>query len=307
MKALVFDRMGPPAEVLELREVPAPRVVDGEVLLRMVSTSINPGDALFTQGLYPEPKKPVLPQQIAGNHGAGIVMDAGKNAGLEPGTLVAFSYFNTWAEYAAVPADWLIPLPGGYPLEKAGQLVNPITAWDLLEESQVRLGQWVAVTAANSSVGTMVVRFAQRQGLNVVPLTRQSSGDPSLRKRIMELTGGQGLHGVIDCVGGPLLRDLFECLVPGGQIVIYGGMSGERFALHNLEVLLNMVTIKPYIYRFFDRPPRSHEQEGLRQLIDIFGHDTFRIPVGGAYRLEEFREALDPGKGKNYFVFPFTL
>jgi hypothetical protein len=37
--------------------------------------------------------------------------------------------------------------------------------------------------------------------------------------------------------------------------------------------------------------------------IDIFGRDAFHIPVGGAYRLEEFREALQPGKGKSYFVF----
>jgi NADPH:quinone reductase len=270
----------------------------------LVSASINPGDLLFTQGLYPEPKKPVLPQQIAGNHGAGIVMAAGKDVSLEPGTLVAFSYYNTWAEYAAVPSQWLIPLPGNYPLEKAGQLLNPITAWDLLDDSQVQPGQWVAVTAARSSVATMVVQFAQRRGVNVIPLERQPPGDSSLRARIMDLTCGQGLHGVIDCVGGRLLRDLMECLVLGGQVIIYGGISDERLALHNLDVVLKIVTIKPYIYRFFARPPRSDDQDSLRRIIDTFGREDFRAPVGGAYPLEDFAKALQPGKGKNYFVFP---
>jgi NADPH:quinone reductase-like Zn-dependent oxidoreductase len=161
MKAVVFDRVGPPGEVLELREVPVPEIRSGEVLVRMVSASINPGDALFVQDLYPQPKKPVLPQQIAGNHGAGIVVAVGEGVRIEPGTLVAFSYYDTWAEYAAVPAQWLIPLPENYPLAKAGQLLNPITAWDVLEASGVQAGQWVAVTGASSSVATMVAQFAR--------------------------------------------------------------------------------------------------------------------------------------------------
>jgi NADPH:quinone reductase-like Zn-dependent oxidoreductase len=270
----------------------------------MVSASINPGDSLFIQNLYPEPKKPVLPQQIGGNHGAGVVVGVGDGVTVQPGTLVAFSYYNTWAQYASVPAEWLIPLPSGYPLEKAGQLLNPITAWDVLEDSRAQPGQWVAVTAAGSSVGTMVVQFARRRGVNVIPLARQSGGDASLRSRIMDLTGGRGLHAVIDCVGGQLLRDLMECLVLGGRVIIYGGMSEERLSLHNFDVLLKIVTIQPYIYRFFARPPRPDDQHSLRQIIEISGREDFRVPVGGAYRLEDFAAALQPRKGKNYFVFP---
>lgn len=120
----------------------------------------------------------------------------------------------------------------------------------------------------------------------------------------MDSTAGQGLHAVIDCVGGPLLKDLIECLVLGGQVVIYGGMSEEPFALHNLDVLLNIVTLKPYLYRFFARPPRPDDQDSLRQIIDIFGQADFRIPIGGAYPLEEFAKAIQPAKGKNHFVFP---
>jgi NADPH:quinone reductase len=304
MKALVFDRIGPPQEVLQLRELPVPQIGPGEVLVRMVSSSVNPGDSLFVQNLYPEPKKPVLPQQIAGNHGAGIVMDAGDVASIKPGTLVAFSYYNTWAEYVAVPAQWLIPLPDGYPLEKAGQLLNPITAWDLLAESQVQPGQWVAVTAASSSVATMVVQFAQRRGVNVIPLKRQAPGDPFPHDLIMSSTGGKRLNAVIDCVGGRQLRDLMDCLVLGGQVIIYGGMSDEPLQIHNLDLLLKIVTLKPHIYRFFGRPPRREDQDSLRQIIDLFGRDDFRVPVGGAYGLEDFAKALQPGKGKNYFVFP---
>ena len=88
---------------------------------------------------------------VAGNHGAGVVAKVGKEVSLKPGTFVAFSYYNTWPEYAAVPAEWLIPLPSNYPIEKAGQLVNPITAWDLLNQSGVQPGEWLVVTAGHSA------------------------------------------------------------------------------------------------------------------------------------------------------------
>ena len=92
MKAIVFDRIGPPLEVLTLREVPPPRIGADEVLLRMIAAPISPGDFLFVENLYPEPKKPKLPGQIAGNHGAGIIEEVGRNVRLQPGAYCAFSY-----------------------------------------------------------------------------------------------------------------------------------------------------------------------------------------------------------------------
>ena len=77
MKAVVFDEIGDPVRVLKLAERPVPAIGDGEVLVKMIAASINPGDFLFVQNLYPEPKKPVFPRQIGGIYGAGIVVQAG--------------------------------------------------------------------------------------------------------------------------------------------------------------------------------------------------------------------------------------
>src|SRR5882724_11813036 len=118
MKTVVFDKIGSPLDVLRLDPVPIPEIADNEVLVKMISASINPGDFLFIQNLYPEPKKPRFPEQIAGNAGAGVIAKAGKKVLLKPGTLVAFYYYNAWAEYAAIPADWLIPMPASLPLRK---------------------------------------------------------------------------------------------------------------------------------------------------------------------------------------------
>jgi NADPH:quinone reductase-like Zn-dependent oxidoreductase len=290
----------------------------------MTAASINPGDFLFIQNLYPDSKRPHFPQQIAGNHGAGIITRVGKEVSLQPGTLVGFSYYNTWAEYVALPVEWLIPLPSDYPIEKAAQLVNPITACDLLNESRVEAGRWLAVTAGNSTVATMVLQFAKFRKVNVISIVRRAQKDLDLKalgasevielsnlsrgigERIMDITENHGVNGVIDCVGGALLGDLIRCGAPGGQVILYGGYSPERFELHNFDLLMKGNAIKSHIYRYFFTPPQKEDATLLREIANISGRPEFTVPVGGLHPLEDFQSAIHetanhPERGKRFF------
>jgi NADPH2:quinone reductase len=310
MKAVVFDRIGSPADVLQLREVPVPEIGDHDVLIKMVAASVNPGDFLFIENLYPEPKKPVFPGQIAGNHGTGVVVRAGQKVGFKAGTLVAFSYYNTWAEYAAVPVEWLIPLPAQFPIEVAAQFVNAITAWDLLEESAVQPGGWLALTAGNSAVSTMVLNFAKLRKINVISIvrTRQDPLDlkawraaevielgklsTGLGERVAEITKQKGVNAVIDCVGGAMASDLIRSLALGGQFVIYGGFSPEKFQLHNFDVLMKGAGIKSYIYRYFFSPPRADDRGFLDEIAGISAGPEFNVRIGGVHALGDFKTAI---------------
>src|ERR1700737_28728 len=215
MKAIVFEQIGAPLDVLHLADVPIPEIGDNEVLVKMTAASINPGDILFIQNLYPDPKKPHFPQQIAGNHGAGIIAKVGREVSLKPGTFVAFSHYNTWAEYAAVPAEWL------------------------------------AATPSHSTGATMGLQFAKLKKLNVISIVRRrnkhldlkalgasavielSSLSENVGQRVVEITENRGVNGVIDCVGGALLGELLRSTALGAQGIIYGGYSSEKFALHH--------------------------------------------------------------------------
>src|SRR5262245_16545274 len=74
MKAVVFDRCGDPAEVLELRDVPPPSPGPGQVRVRMLASPVNPSDLLFIRGQYGQaPKLPATP----GFEGVGIVEESG--------------------------------------------------------------------------------------------------------------------------------------------------------------------------------------------------------------------------------------
>src|SRR5690242_19165919 len=143
MKAIVFDKIGPPEDVLYLTDIDVRSIGDNDVLVAMSASPIIPGDFLFIQNEYPEPKKPALPGQTGGNHGCGIVLKTGKNAVIKPGTFVFFTYYNSWAEYAVVPEEWLVVLPADYPVLKASHFVNLVTALDLVKLSGVEKGGWL--------------------------------------------------------------------------------------------------------------------------------------------------------------------
>jgi len=324
MKAVVFDNIGSPEQVLKLADLPIPSIATNEVLVRMIISSISPGDFLFIENLYPEPKKPKFPNQIGGNNGVGIVERAGADVNIAPNTLVTFSHYNTWAEYAAVPEEWLIPLPSDFPLEKASQMANLITAWDLLAGSALKEGDWIAVTAGYSTVSQMVLQFARQRGVNSIAFVRRahpdldlrtlgasividlSAVDDSLRDRVMALTSGKGLNAIIDNVGGPTTGELIRSCAFGAKVVINGGMSQERFELHNFDVLLSGIEISAHVYRYFFTPPEPGDKKLLADVISAAQDPDFKIPVGGNHALDDYKIAIresihNPGQGKRFF------
>ncbi|MBN9383822.1 MAG: zinc-binding dehydrogenase [Chitinophagaceae bacterium] len=327
MQAIVFDKLGLPTEVLELRDVKKPVPARGQVLVKMLNAPINQGDFLFIQNLYPEPKKPSLPGQIAGNYGTGIVIEKGPGASLAEGTLVSIIYYNTWAEYAAIAEEWLIPLPSGFPPEKAAQMMPLITAWDVVEGSKAKRGDWIAVTAANSANALFIMQLAAHKGLRVIALVRKlpslnlhefgaevvidlSLDGDDVSSRIREITAGKGISAILDAVGGPLLADLIHTASFGAKVIMYGGLSEQRFQLHNNDIYLNGLTIEPYIYRHFFTPPVPEERSTIQKIIDIAGAPSFIAPISGRYKLDEYKTAVrnsfssTPGSssGKGLFI-----
>lgn len=319
MKALVFDRIGHPLDVLRLEDVPVPAVKDGEVLVRMAAASINPGDFLFTQNLYPDPKKPKFPRQVAGNHGAGYIEKRGKNARLKEGQFVGFSYLDLWAEYVVVPEAWLVPLPDGLPLGKAAQLLNLVTAWDLLE-LVYRPNAWLAITAGHSAVSLFLLQYAARRGLRTLSIVRREvpgidlralgatevlslATTPDVSEALHRITGGHGVDAVVDGVGGSLARSLIKNLAFGATFSIHGGFSDETYPVHNFDFLMRGASLRTYIYRYFFDPPKPSDAPMLKELLELSAREDFVAPIGGEHPLEEFREAIEasvkePERGK---------
>ena len=52
VKAIVFERFGEPADVLQVRDVPMPEPGPGQVRVRMIASPINPSDLMVVRGRY---------------------------------------------------------------------------------------------------------------------------------------------------------------------------------------------------------------------------------------------------------------
>jgi NADPH:quinone reductase-like Zn-dependent oxidoreductase len=215
----------------------------------------------------------------------------------------------------------------GFPLEKGGQFFNLITAWDLLRDSGVRPGQWLALTAGYSTVSIMALQFARHKGVNIISVVRRAHEDLDLKtlgaadvidlsavpngvgERVMQVTQNKGINGIVDSVGGPVTGELIRSMAFGGQVIINGGMAAERFELHNFDVLLKGLDIKAHVYRYFFTPPQVSDNDALREITEISGRSSFNVPTGGLHSLEDFEAAIDetmrnPGHGKRLFKMP---
>src|SRR5438093_13760489 len=114
MKAIVFDRFGDPAEVLQVRDVPVPEPGRGQVRVRMTASPINPSDLMVVRGQYGRlPRLPATP----GFEGVGVIDAVGPGflkrlRGLRPGRRVAVlnSQGGNWQESVIISARQVVPL-----------------------------------------------------------------------------------------------------------------------------------------------------------------------------------------------------
>ncbi|GMK43570.1 alcohol dehydrogenase [Paenibacillus glycanilyticus] len=242
MKALVFETFGGP-EVLSYREIPAPEVKPGTVLVRLKAAGLNYADIYRRRGNYHLAGNPPY---ILGYEGAGIVEEAGPDAGrLKRGDQIAFCDVpHANAELVLVPAEKAIPLPDDTSFETAAAvLLQGMTAHYLTRDSyRVQTGDEVLVHAAAGGVGQLLVQLAKRQGARVLGLiSSEVKREAALAAGADEAllygsnwvdaaknwsTGGEGLSVAYDSVGSTLM-DSFAAVRIKGAVVFFGMAGGD--------------------------------------------------------------------------------
>src|SRR6516225_10616544 len=123
MKAIQFDRLGD-AEVMEFRDVPAPELRPGTVLVKNHVIAINYGDTFFIRGTYlVKPKLPDTP----GMEASGVIEAVAPDVtNLKPGMRVAYIGMGAYAEYTRLKASRAMALPTDMNFEQGAAL--PIAA-----------------------------------------------------------------------------------------------------------------------------------------------------------------------------------
>jgi NADPH:quinone reductase-like Zn-dependent oxidoreductase len=184
LNAIVTTQYGPPADVLQLKEVATPEPTEAEVLIQLYASSVNPLDGFTIRGplfFFPKLGRLLKPtHEIAGADVAGRIESIGRDVKrFLPGDEVFGASFRGkslggFAEYACAREDSLAPKPANLSFEEAAAVpVAAITALQgLRDQGQIQPGQKVLMVVLQVSNGdkfvaerlSCVLRLPSRKG-----------------------------------------------------------------------------------------------------------------------------------------------
>ncbi|ATO65010.3 NAD(P)H-quinone oxidoreductase [Mycobacterium avium subsp. hominissuis] len=243
MRAIVAES----ADQLSWQEVADVSAGPGEVVVKVAAAGVNRADVLQAAGKYPPP--PGASETI-GMEVSGVIAEVGDgvtewSVGQEVCALLAGGGY---AEYVAVPAGQLLPIPSGVDLVDAAGLPEvACTVWsNLVLIAGLRNGQLLLVHGGASGIGSHAIQVAQALGARVavtagsaekLDFCRELGADITINyrdedfvARLADETGGADV--ILDIMGAAYLDRNIDALATDGQLVIIGMQGGVKAELN---------------------------------------------------------------------------
>ncbi|NRA61640.1 MAG: zinc-dependent alcohol dehydrogenase family protein [Psychrobium sp.] len=296
---VVFDQLGDPS-VLGLVSMPAPIPIDSQVLVEVLSFSLNRADCLFIRGHHYS--VPQLPSRV-GSEMAGIVRAVGpKVTRFKVGDKVSSLPFDNknygvQGSWAILPQQYLVTWPAELNSQQACAVwMQYLTAYFALNVvGKIDKNSWVFIPAASSSAGLGAIAIAKLIGCHVIAASRGNSKKiqleqcgvdyivdtqaDDLAEQLLAITEGDGIDFVYDPIGGQFHNKYLDALAVNAKVLIYGLLSGEETVIDLVKMVRKNATIYPYsMFNFVTQPKllklaidfigESIEQGKLRPVID---------------------------------------
>jgi NADPH2:quinone reductase len=246
MRAWQVTRLGEPADVLTLGDVPDPRPGAGQVGVRVLAAAANFPDVLMCRGLYQvRPDLPFTP----GVELCGEVLEIGPDVtGVSVGDRVLGAPAGpggAFAEIAVMDVATTFPAPESLDDAQAASLfVGYQTSWFALHRrTQIAAGDVLLVHAAAGGVGSSAVQLGKAAGATVIgvvgnagkaEVARALGADVVVDRHeqdfvqvVKDVTDGRGADIVYDPVGGETYQRSTKCIAFEGRILVIGFAGGE--------------------------------------------------------------------------------
>jgi NADPH:quinone reductase-like Zn-dependent oxidoreductase len=242
MKAIVVTNQAAGAAGITLAERPEPTPAINDVIVEVRASGFVPAEWEWPSTWVDRSGHDRV-QPIIGHELAGVVTSLGYGTtGLSLGQRVLgitdWHRDGTLAEYAAVEARNLAPLPGNVDFTAGASLpISGLTAWQgLFQHGRIHAGQSVLAHGAAGAVGSVVTQLAREHGAYVIGTGRAADRQAaldfganeflSLDDEDLEDIGGVDL--VFDVIGGDVQRRSAGIIRPGGTLVSVVGPAAAR-------------------------------------------------------------------------------
>jgi NADPH2:quinone reductase len=305
MKAIQVSQTGGP-EVLQLVDLPTPQPKPNEAVVKIAACGVNFIDTYQREGRYKVPLPFVL-----GQEGAGVVSSVGSEVNsVKPGDHVAWTgILGTYAEYAAIPADRLVPVPHGVTdHQAAGILLQGMTAHYLIHDTfPLRRGQTALIHAAAGGVGHLLVQMAHNLGARVIAtvsteqkatLAREAGADEVIlysqtdfETETKRLTNNKGVDVVYDGVGKTTFDKGLNVLRPRGYMVLFGGASGAvpPFDLIQLSTKGSLFVTRPTLFNYMATTEELRARSSA--VFQMMEESKLELRIAHVYKLADAVQA----------------
>jgi NADPH:quinone reductase-like Zn-dependent oxidoreductase len=283
------------SEVLKLESAPIPQVSEGEVLVRVHATSVNPVDVKTRagsglSGMYKNQLPVILGWDVSGVvEAVGASVTEFKKGDEVYGMPLFPALAKTYAEYMVAPASELAKKPASLSHSEAAALpLVALTAHQALETIALKAEETILVHAAAGGVGHVAVQLAKALGAKVIG-TSSSPNHEFLKSlgvdEVIDYTQTpfetvvKDVDAVFDCVGGEVLPRSYGVLRAGGRLVTIAGQLSEDLAKsYNIETF--RILVKP-------------DKEGLEILTNLVEAGKLKPIVSAEFSLEDMAKAHD--------------
>jgi NADPH:quinone reductase-like Zn-dependent oxidoreductase len=293
MKAIATTDFGAPVTLVE---IPTPEPAEGEILVRVASSSINGFDLSVAGGRLKGMMEHRFPV-VLGKDFTGTVEAVGPGVdGFAEGETVFGVVMKpelgdgSFGERIATPAAFAARVPEGVDAATAGALgLAGTAAHDAVEAVEPQHGETVLVSGATGGVGIIAVQLLKARGAHVIATA--STGDE------IAFVRDHGADDVVDYRGDvtaavrekhpdgvdPVLHfagdgaALAALLSPGGRMASTLGLNREQLGRDDVTlapIMANPVTAT------------------LTKLADAAATPSFRVPIMRTYGLEDVPEGL---------------
>ncbi len=274
MTAIEISTPGGP-DVLKPCQRPVPVPAPGEVLIKVAYAGVNRPDVVQRKGLYPPPPGA---SDLPGLEVSGTVVAVGQgvDAGEIGSRLCSLVSGGGYAEYCVARFDQCFPVPAALSMAEAAAMPETLmTVWhNVFERAYAAKGETILVHGGTSGIGTMAIKLCKLFGLTVIVTC--GSDDKCLAAKalgadhainyanadfvdeVKTVTGGQGVHIVLDMVAGSYVSRNLACLREDGRhvtIAVQGGMVAE---INMAQIMMRRLTLTGSTLR-----PRSAEFKAL--------------------------------------------
>jgi len=308
MKAIWYERTGPPRDVLVAGEMPTPAAASGEVRVKLAVSGVNPADCYRRRGDLPLEFARVIPN----SDGAGMVDQVGP--GVSPDWLGRRVWlyngqrgraFGTAAEYIALDAGLIAPLPDNTPFDAGACLGIPcMTAHRCLFADGPIPDQTILVTGGAGAVGHYAVQLAKWAGARVITTVSSpekaqhalaAGADVALNYRsedvaahVLEITDGIGVDRIVEVDFGGNLETCLKSIRANGIIAVYASRGNLEPTVPMSALMRKNATLR---FMVLNTCPLQARQQAQRDIVQWLETGRVIHRIAARFPLERTAEA----------------